>query len=831
MKLNTKILLFVLPLLVIPISSIGFIAYQKLNQSSLEASIQQAQTILDEIRSNIQYFNLTTHSNLELFANDPLIHKYVLTDEESRYDLLLTSLLRLFGSYQQAYSDYYEIRIIMPDGYEDARKTNREIDNFSEDESATPIFTKIKSNDTNVTSFFANNPDNDQFSYYASKPLVIKDRGSDSLSTPPKLRAYLSVTVSIDWLIEKINNTAISDSGIIFITDFNGRVLLTKRNQNTIPPSDNLIKILHNHTTYERFNNLNHITKNGNDTLFLLKNTPGYLWSAPVSDQFMLFIWHPNKDILENSSQLAIRITLIALISVIALSFLTFNLLNYLIVAPIRKLEKSSKAIGRGDLISSIEVHTNDEIGSLAETFNTMSQNLLRSNEQIKYLAYHDELTGLPNRLMFLEYVNQAIARAKRFDQKFAILYLDLDNFKRVNDTMGHKAGDLLLKEVSDRVLGCLRESDYAARSDNEISDIAARIGGDEFLLLLHDIEDDYLPGKIAKRIIDSLSHPITISSSEFFVGVSIGIAVYPNDSQSPDDLIKHADIAMYHAKNHGKNNYQFFLESMNEGMLKRMALESKLRTAIKDNQLFLHYQPQISLKDGHIYGVEALVRWNDPDTGMIHPNTFIPIAEETGLIIDLGEWVLKTACQQVRDWQLANLNPIKLSVNFSAIQFSKVDVPDLISRTLNETGLDAKYLVIEITETVIMEDIERVSSILNKIREFGCTISLDDFGTGYSSLNYLRQFPLDTLKIDRSFVSEIVDTSDNKKAIIIAIIAMSHALNLKVIAEGIETEQQNEKLIEWQCDYIQGFYLHRPMPAIDLEKLIHRTRPAPATP
>lgn len=823
MKLNTKILLLILPLVVTPIATIGWFAYQQISENSFNNSTRQAQTILQDIASRIRSFESNTNSNLELFSNDNLIHKYVLTSEESRYDLLMPALLRLFSTYQKAYPDYYEIRIIMPDGFEDARRLNRDIDNVTEEEANSSVGSRILINNNKTVSFFQKNPDNQELSYYASKALIIKDRAFDSQTAKPKLRAYLSITASINWLKEIINQQSIGEEGFLFLADSNGRVYVSNNNQSLITASAKITQIFKKNNENINIKKLVNNHEYNNHNLLTLGETQGYLWSKPVSKQFMLYAWYPNKEILHQSRQLGISITSIALFSILLLSVLVFKGLDYFIVRPIKRLEQSTKDIGRGDLINDIVINSNDEIGSLAESFNSMSQNLLRSTEQIKYLAYHDDLTGLPNRLMFHEYATQAVAFAKRNRQRLSILYLDLDNFKRVNDTMGHKAGDFLLKKVSDRVLSCLRESDYASRPDEEITDIAARIGGDEFLVLLHDIPDNFLPGKVANRIIDVLSEPVIIDNNQFYVSASIGITIFPDDAITTDNLIKHADIAMYHAKNSGKNNYQYFLESMNSSLIKRMALENKLRTAITDNQLFLNYQPQIDLLTGEIYGVEALVRWNDPEAGLVSPNTFISIAEETGLIVELGEWVLKQACQQVRNWQLEGIKPIKVSVNFSAVQFAKVDLPELIISALKETGLEAQYLDIEITETVIMEDIEKISSVLNQIRKLGCAISLDDFGTGYSSLNYLRQFPIDTLKIDRSFVKEIDDNADDKSAIIIAIIAMSHALNLKVVAEGIETKTQLDQLIEWQCDYIQGFYLHRPLAAPEIEELLLR--------
>lgn len=803
----------------ISIISVGFFAYQQLTENSLNSSIDQSHVLMNEIRLDIQSFEENTSSNIKLFSNDTLLQKYVVSDEDHRYELLLPTLLRIFGSYQKAYPDYYEIRVIMPDGYEDARKINRDIKNITDDESKTSAVNQMMKSPDKISSFYAENPDNGELSYYISKPIIIKDRSLDTLIAKPKLRAFLSLTTSLEWLIGKLNNAKIGKSDTTFITDTNGIILIS--NSTLFPASENIKRIFNSQQGKLYVSKLlNKITTNKHVTLSINDNS-GYLWSLPVSNKFMLFSWNPNQEIISQSTQLGIKISLIILLSIIALSFFVFNLLKYLITNPIKNLEISANAIGRGDLLEDINIKANDEIGSLANSFNQMRKNLLQSHEQIKYLAYHDNLTGLPNRLMFLEYVTQAVAFAKRNNEQLSVVFIDLDNFKRVNDTLGHEAGDELLKEVSDRILRCLRETDYIARPESEMSDIAARIGGDEFLILLHNIPDSYLPGIVSDRIIKSLSNPININKNEFHIGASIGITVYPEDGESPDELIKNSDIAMYVAKTQGKNHYQYYTTSMNEAMIERLEIERKLRTALSKNQLFLVYQPQIDTVTKEVYGVEALVRWNDPEEGIISPAVFIPIAEETGLIVDIGAWVLKQACLQLKNWQRHGCHNLKISVNVSAIQFSKSDLPKLVADTLKETDLAPTFLDIEITETVIMENLERVCNALIKIRESGVTISLDDFGTGYSSLNYLRQFPLDILKIDQSFVAEINDISDEKSAIIKAIIAMSHALELKVIAEGIETESQYNRLAEWECDIIQGYYFHRPLPHYEIEKLI----------
>ncbi len=447
------------------------------------------------------------------------------------------------------------------------------------------------------------------------------------------------------------------------------------------------------------------------------------------------------------------------------------------------------------------------------------------AEEKIRYLAYYDGLTGLPNRQSFKERLDQALQLARRHGRSMAILYLDLDNFKRINDTLGHTVGDLLLSAVAERLRHSVRNSDRVARSGVEdLSGNVARLGGDEFTVLLAEIEHIEDAATVARRILDLLSQPLNLAGHEVVSTPSIGIAVFPNDGQDVDNLLKNADTAMYHAKEAGKNTYQFYAESMNARAVERLSLEGKLRKALEHEELLLYYQPQVDAHSGRIVGVEALIRWCNPDLGMVSPVDFIPLAEDTGIIVAIGEWVLRTACAQNRAWQTAGFAPIHVSVNLSSLQFRQRDLTAMISRVLMDTGLDPKFLELELTESVIMHNASETIAALHELKEMGLALSVDDFGTGYSSLSYLKRFPLDTLKIDRSFVKDINADSDDA-AITTAIIAMAHSLNLKVIAEGVETEQQLAFLRQKGCDQVQGYLFSKPIPVADCTQLLKEAR------
>jgi len=437
-----------------------------------------------------------------------------------------------------------------------------------------------------------------------------------------------------------------------------------------------------------------------------------------------------------------------------------------------------------------------------------MLEQLEQARRVEHYVATHDVLTQLPNRQLFHDRLSQALADARRNHRKLAVLFLDLDRFKPVNDTLGHAAGDRLLRAVAQRLTGCLRQSDTAAR-----------LGGDEFTIILTRVNEPDDAARVAAKILASLSEPFVLDGFELVVTASVGISVFPGDGADNDTLIKNADAAMYRAKANGKNAYQFYLPAMNDKAQERMELERSLRTALDHKQLELYYQPQIDIASGRIIGMEALARWNHPSLGLVGPERFIPLAEETGLILPLGEWVLRTACSQNRAWQDAGLQPISMAVNISARQLQQSLVPTIV-RILRETRLDAEYLELELTESVVMADADVAIATLRELNRLGVLISIDDFGTGYSSLTYLKRLPLDKLKIDKHFVSTLT-TDSNDRAITAAIVAMADSLQLKAIAEGVETAEQLEMLRTMHCDKMQGFLFSEPVDAAAATRLL----------
>lgn len=428
---------------------------------------------------------------------------------------------------------------------------------------------------------------------------------------------------------------------------------------------------------------------------------------------------------------------------------------------------------------------------------------------EIQFQATHDALTGLPNRTLLYDRMQQAVLHSERYSNITAIAFLDLDQFKFINDSLGHQVGDELLKITAQRLTSCLRESDTVARQ-----------GGDEFVLLLTSQTDEDSITQTMQRVLHEVAQPWMANDLEFRITCSIGVTLCPDDGRDVETLLKNADSAMYKAKELGRNNFQYFAAEMNDTVTDRLALLNRLRQAIPKNEFILHYQPKIHLASGKIIGSEALIRWNS-DEGMVSPAAFIPLAEETGLIIQIGEWVLRTACRQNRTWQLAGHQPMPVSVNLSPRQLARGDIVELVERILAETGMEAKYLELEITESVMATDVEKSFALLTRLRALGVKISLDDFGTGYSSLSYLKRFPVDTLKIDQSFVRDIA-TNPDSAAIIKAIISLGHNLNLTVLAEGIETEEHFQFLLKHGCNEGQGYLMSKPVTNHAFIKLLH---------
>jgi len=804
LRLQTKLLLLLIPLIVVPLLALGWSAYSILLDDARKRSQDQMTTLLQQIRIQTRSQLRTARANASLFASTNLLRRYLQERRTwSDSEALRNELNELLFSYQSAYPEYYEIRILSLDGIELVRSALGKLDNQTEDESGNPHFiASSRQTDTTYTAFFRN-PDNAEPALIVSKPLFYPVVGHKHEDPMQELHGYLQLTIDTGFLEAHVHKGRGGEKGRVFFTDADGNILFRKqgsKDTERVPP--------------ELFGRLQAGIADNQLVAGVLNGEAASFRGMKLDDWLYMFSFHPDAELLAKRNQLAITVTLITCITILITMALLYSVLKSLLIKPVQKLSLAAGEIGRGQVSVPIDVTSGDEIGDLARSFREMGDNLSEYHEKVRYVAYHDSLTGLPNRMMFRDYLNRATAEARRNMDELAILFLDLDNFKRINDTLGHQAGDKLLAAFADRLSGCLRESDIVSHASlHDATNVVARLAGDEFIILLPRVNGPSDAEKVARRILESLAEKFVIELQEMLVTSSIGIALFPGDGDNASDLMKNADIAMYSAKKLGRNNYQYYSRKLNEVAVHKLEIESRLRRAVEKGELELYYQPQVDLATGNIYGAESLLRWRDPELGAISPEVFVPIAEEYGLIVPISEWVIVQACRQASKWQATCPNPITMSINVSAVHFNGQELESLVSRTLKQTGLDPSSIELELTETGILHDPDLAIKTMAAFRDMGVRLSLDDFGTGYSSLSYVMNLPIDKLKIDRSFILNM-EGDKRGAAIVSAIIAMAHSLGLSVIAEGVEKESHLQLLRTMHCDIVQGYHISHPLPA-----------------
>ena len=811
MRLQEKILVFLVPLTVLPLLVLGWSAYTLLMEDARSRTQNQVNTLLEQVVHHTETRLQTARANASLFSSNKLVKSYVMGYVPAWEKAVLEAeVLELLFDYQLAYPEYYEIRIVSPDGRELLRSVIGDVENLTDDESSSQYFQAIRSNPDVIYTTFFENPDNGKPALLVSKSLSFYDEDKGKTAGNNNVYGYLMLTISPGFLGKLASDERIGEGGEIFFTNSSGTILFHRSTSsigNQLPP--------------DLFDKLSKAAGSGTTVDGIYKNSAAHFQGTRLHDWLYVFAVYEESEFLGRQIKLGRSVAIITCMAIIVMIAFLLGMFNKLLINPIRQLGIAAREMGRGQVLVPINVQSNDEIGELANTFKEMGKNLNHYHEQVHYIAYHDSLTGLPNRLMFKDYLKRAMAEATRFGHELTLLFLDLDNFKRINDTLGHHSGDELLQMFADRINGCLRETDVITHvTRDSSSSILARLAGDEFIIMLPRTTGVSQANKISSRVLEVLSKPFIVDKQELFISSSIGIALFPYDGNSVDDLMKNADIAMYHAKKSGRNNFQYFSSKMNEAALYKLKIEGKLRHAIENNELMPYYQPQVDLASGLLCGAEVLLRWSDPELGMISPEVFIPIAEEYGLIIPISEWLIQETCRQGQQWQEQYNNPIPLAVNVSAVHLNGHDLEGMIDRTLKQTGYLPQYLEVELTESSILHDPGIAIRTLVNIQRMGLQTTLDDFGTGYSSLSYLMRLPLNKLKIDRSFVQNLGQNA-HSFAIISAIIAMAHSLRLEVIAEGAEEEIHVRLLQQMKCDIVQGYYVAKPMPAVDFQQML----------
>ncbi len=799
MRLHSKILLGLAPAIVAPLVGLGWIAYGQLRATSEERAAEQLAALAGQLARQVDQQVETLEANVRLFGSSNLMQRFIRSDDESeRYEILLSPTLRMLQGYLESYTEYREIRVLLPDGTEDIRVTRLEDPTPARPAGADTL----PAADEAIRFELVPTPSGQSTDLVASQALLTLDPAQDPVLNRHVLRGYLTVALDLSSLATQIRSTRIGERGHLFLADANGRVIA---HPDPLQVGRHLDGAVRDAVHSDRAP-IAEWTTFGDEPV-VLAVSPGKTGLRVVGVQ-------PLAELEGAGRRIGAAVAGITVVSVLLTFGLLYPLLHHLVVVPVRRLGRAAAEIGAGNLTPNLALRTDDELGELGAAFIAMGKNLSSYARQIEDLAFRDALTGLPNRRQFMERLEAAIGLAQRSGRSVGLVFLDIDNFKLINDSLGHQPGDELLKEVAQRLCWATRAADYVGRPvATDPGSLVARLGGDEFIVMLAELKDRRAAASAARRLQEKLRDPFRIAGHELHVTASIGVSVFPTDADTAEGLIRGADAAMYKAKASGRNSVQFYSEELNAAAYRRLSLESRLRRAVNGEGLSLHYQPQVDAASGTVVGFEALLRWTDAELGQVPPDVFIPVAEEGGLILPIGEWVLREACRQTAQWQQAGLGPVVVAVNLSAIQLMRQDMSSHLSALLDEYRLQPAAIELELTETSLMVSGVEANRRLQALRDIGVSIALDDFGTGYSSLSYLRRLPVDKLKIDRSFIRDI-ETDPGDASIVAAILAMARALGIPTVAEGVETRGQLAYLRERGCTFVQGYLYGRPTPA-----------------
>jgi diguanylate cyclase (GGDEF)-like protein len=805
-RLQVKLALALAPLVVGPVLALGWLAYSALRADIERSAGDDLHGALHIAAGAVERLVSRSRANLEVFARLPEVEQYArAADDEDRHYLFQPGLLRLLHGFRDAYPEYLEIRFLLPDGTVDARAARRGWN-------AGPA---VGGRDARAAEL-ARGGDRRRMDLHADgdEPVIdllrridLPDAYQIGPGGDARTRGVLALTVSLEPVYRELQQLPFDFRGALILALPDGRVIFDSRPQSgrTALPAG-LQPLLH---------------KPGSGAIShqVIEGPEWLAGSHAVIPGLHVIAVLPRSELQAPLSTLRAQTLGLTLAAILLLGAVLLAWLRGLVLTPLKALRGAAERIGAGDLRPAIPVHTSDELGELASAVRDMGERLALVHGQVEHQAFHDHLTDLPNRRLIRELLSEELGQARR-GGGVAVLFIDIDHFKRINDALGHAAGDALLRAVARRLDGLTAALEPPWRGH------LARLGGDELLIVLAGAVSSDVAGDFAARALAAVAEPVALGDLRQVVSASIGVALYPRDAADADGLIRAADLAMYAAKADGRNGIRFYSAELNARVAARLRLENGLRQALERNRLRVHYQPIVDLASGRAEAFEALLRWQDPKLGVVPPGDFIPIAEDTGMILPMGRWALGEVCRQIAAWRADGLAPVPVAVNVSAAQLNREDLAPVIARLLAEHGLRPADLVVEVTESVLMALDAPSEERLLALRRLGVAVHIDDFGTGYSSLSYLRRFQFDCIKIDASFIRGVTRSGDDR-ILVTAILALAHTLDTRVIAEGVETADQAAALAGLGCELAQGYHYARPLPPDTAGRLAGRRLPA----
>lgn len=817
MRLHAKLALALLPLIALPLLASGWLSWSYLGadlereaRESLDRSMHLVERVVAEMVKNAQ-------ASLELLAVAPETERYARTSNpQDRYFLFQAPLLKLFQDYRATYPEYLVIRFLMPHGRVDARAAAFGL-NLLEVESG---FQELPPDSYWRTGLPRLDAEHDRLVFY--RRVELSQHYSEASDERYSLRGFIALTVSLAATYAAIAEIQPSLDGVLLLLSADGQVLFRAGED---PAAESAIPtaLLEKLTSSEALD----AQVPGQQTPQLSMQPVKMRWDgrdwllrmSPVGVGLYALAAMPVAALTRPRNELAIKIVVITLLSGLLLALVLYLSLQRLVLKPLDILRRAARSIGAGSLTPRIDVRSRDELGLLADDVREMGQRLSTYRKQIEDLAFNDQLTGLPNRHLMRELLKAHLDSCQGAGERLAVLLLDIDNFKQINDNLGHAIGDQLLKTLAERLRSKLSEGELRGRAQ------VARFGGDELLAFIDRLSDERELAQVAEEILRATTQPFELGDRQYVVTASIGVALFPRDASDADELIRCADLAMYRAKAVGRNTYRYFSPELHVKASERLLLEHRLRAALNECRLSIAYQPLFTIDGLRLAGFEALLRWSDPELGPIEPSRFIPIAEQTGLIEELGYWVLYQVCAQIAGWKTAGLEVVPVAINISPVQLQRGSLVERVEADLERFQLPAAHLHMEITESVLMDSSPINSARLEGLARLGIGLHIDDFGTGYSSISYLRRFDVDCIKIDRSFVAEMCSSHEDR-ALVAAMIAMAKALGVTVVAEGVEAQEQLDLLRELGCHLGQGYLFARPCTAAEAEQLLSAQPP-----